>query len=93
LEWRDQNPLGVLSRVEDWRGEPLTGLRFQSPLVEPDMRISRIRLSDKNSCGRPRTVLGKKCEPHEAQATIEVIVRIPCKAVTAHLVLTTQPPT
>jgi hypothetical protein len=26
------------------------------PLVKPDVRISRIRLSDKNSCGRPRNV-------------------------------------
>jgi hypothetical protein len=86
-------PVNVPCRVEDWRGKPLTGLRFQSPLVEPDIRISRIRLSDKTSCGRPRTGLGKECEPHEAQATIEVIGRVTCKAVTAHLVLTTQPPT
>ena len=31
-----------------------TMLRFHSPLIEPDGRISRIRLSDKNSCFRPR---------------------------------------
>jgi hypothetical protein len=40
------------------RGAPLATpwLRFQSPLIEPDMRISRIRLSDKTSCFRPRKV-------------------------------------
>ena len=27
-------------------------LRFHSPLIEPDGRISRIRLSDKDSCVR-----------------------------------------
>jgi len=34
-----------LSRVEMWRGGP-KGLRFHIPLIEPDVRISRIRLSD-----------------------------------------------
>jgi hypothetical protein len=40
------------------RGAPLATpwLRFQSPLIEPDRRISRIRLSDKTSCFRPRKV-------------------------------------
>ena len=28
--------------------------RFHVPLIEPDVRISRIRLSDKASCVRPR---------------------------------------
>jgi hypothetical protein len=42
------------------RGAPLATpwLRFQSPLIEPDMRISRIRLSDKTSCFCPRKVAG-----------------------------------
>jgi hypothetical protein len=34
-------------RVERWRGGP-GGLRFHLPLIEPDGRISRIRLSDKD---------------------------------------------
>ena len=40
------------------RGAPLATpwLRFQSPLIEPDVQISRIRLSDKASCFRPRKV-------------------------------------
>jgi len=33
------------SRVEMWRGE--SGSRFHIPLIKPDMRVSRIRLSDK----------------------------------------------
>ncbi len=31
-----------------------TVLRLHSPLVEPDVRIYRIRLSDKDSCVRTR---------------------------------------
>jgi hypothetical protein len=31
-------------------------LRFHSPLIEPEVRISRIRLSDKGSCGRTRAL-------------------------------------
>jgi hypothetical protein len=34
--------------------EYLTLLRFHLPLIEPGERISRTRLSDKNSCVRPR---------------------------------------
>jgi hypothetical protein len=33
------------SRVEIWRGNKES--RFQTPLIKPDVRISRIRLSDK----------------------------------------------
>ena len=33
-----------------------TMLRFHLPLIEPDVQISRIRLSDKGSCFRPRDV-------------------------------------
>ena len=47
------------SRVEEGRGGlgRLASLRFPSPLIEPDLRISRIRLSDwlhrKAHGGRP----------------------------------------
>jgi len=37
----------------------LSMLRFHIPLIEPDMRISRIRLSDGTSCLRPRKALWK----------------------------------
>jgi hypothetical protein len=33
--------------------EELTVLRFHSPLVEPDVQISRIRLSDKRRQSQP----------------------------------------
>jgi hypothetical protein len=33
-----------------------TVLRFHIPLIEPDVRVSRIRLSDKDSRLRPREV-------------------------------------
>jgi hypothetical protein len=67
--------------------------RFQSPLVEPDMQISRIRLSDKTSRGRPRTGLGKKPQVHEPQVSMEVRIGKARVPVTAHLVLVAQPPT
>ena len=38
---------GEPCRVEGWGGKSLMAPRFQSPLIEPDGRISRIRLSDK----------------------------------------------
>jgi len=34
-------------------------LRFHTPLIEPDMQISRIRLSDKTSRLHPRHVVPK----------------------------------
>jgi len=49
----------LVGRVDDWRGGRSESsdnrLRFQSPLAEPDRRISRIRLS-LGSCLRPRQV-------------------------------------
>ena len=58
-------------RVDDWRGggparPDLYPLRFQSPLGEPDVRISRIRLSP-GSCLRPRRVARWHERAHEAQ--------------------------
>ena len=37
-------------------------LRFHLPLIKPDVRISRIRLSDKDSCFRPRNVAVAQAE-------------------------------
>jgi len=34
----------TVSRVERWRGE--SGSRFHIPLIKPDVRVSRVRLSD-----------------------------------------------
>jgi len=38
-------------------------LRLHTPLIEPDRRISRIRLSEKSSRGRPREVAGPLGKP------------------------------
>ncbi len=67
-------------------------LRFQSPLIEPDVRISRIRLSDKTSCVRPRKGLGTGRELHQTEASVEVLVREAGEAVTPNLVLMAQSP-
>jgi len=52
------------SRVEKWRGGQR--LRFHFPLIEPDGRFSRIRLSDKDvvtgqSCLISGKLRGKDC--------------------------------
>ncbi len=64
------------SRVDDWRGG--TALRFQPPLIEPDVRISRIRLSDKASCLRPRKTLCPHFQPGQPQGLVKVLVGIAC---------------
>ena len=50
--------LGGASLAEPW-------LRFHTPLIEPDMQISRIRLSDKTSRLRPRLVATTRSQAHE----------------------------
>ena len=47
-------------------------LRFHTPLIEPDMQISRIRLSDKTSRLRPRHVMPKPGQAHEPEVPVEV---------------------
>ena len=42
-------------------------LRFHVPLIEPDVRISRIRLSDKASCVRTRAAARKRRESHQPE--------------------------
>jgi hypothetical protein len=48
--WRGNAPNHVnqsaTGRVEEGRGGGFRRLRFPSPLIKPDVRISRIRLSD-----------------------------------------------
>ena len=64
-----------------WRGGlrgPVNGrsvLRFHVPLIEPDVRFSRIRLSDKDSCVRPRKVARLLFQSGQAQTTVEDLVR------------------
>ena len=51
---------GGASMVPPW-------LRFHIPLIEPDRQISRIRLSDKTSCFRPRKVAGAQVDGKSAE--------------------------
>jgi hypothetical protein len=68
-EFGQVTPGDVQGRVERWRGD--VKFRFHLPLIEPDGRISRIRLSDKGfqmgfSCLRTRgdvVCLGKCTNP------------------------------
>jgi len=49
-------------------------LRFRSPLVEPDVRFSRIRLSDKGSRVRPREACGPPLEFDQPQLLVQVFI-------------------
>ena len=57
--------LGGASLAEPW-------LRFHTPLIEPDMQISRIRLSDKTSRLHPRHVAPQRGQSHEPEVPVEV---------------------
>src|SRR6476620_11812293 len=49
-------------------------LRFHSPLVKPDVRIARIRLSDKGLlCFRPRQVGSQTFQTQEPEPLVEML--------------------
>ena len=50
--------------------------RFHLPLIEPDVRICRIRLSDKDTRWRSRGLNGTALEPQQAQRLVQVTVRV-----------------
>jgi len=50
-------------------------LRFHIPLIKPDVRFSRIRLSDKDSHLRPREVARSLAEADEPQFLMQAVVR------------------
>ena len=85
--------LRSFSRVDDWRGggpaQPDYPLRFQSPLGEPDVRISRIRLSP-GSCLRPRRVALARTGVRGA-TTCWALVGLAVDLLAAHRVLPAQP--
>ena len=47
-------------------------LRFHIPLIEPDVRIARIRLSDKSSRLHPRHVVPKPAQAYEPEVPVKV---------------------
>src|SRR5215210_2639989 len=69
-------------------------LRFHIPLIEPDVQISRIRLSDKGSRLRPRLAAPARgrSEPYQAKMAVQVRERIGPAPSSPDLVLETQPP-
>ena len=56
---------GGASLVRPW-------LRFHTPLIEPDWRISRIRLSDKTSRLHPRHVVPQPAQAYEPEVPVKV---------------------
>jgi len=54
----------------------LASPRFPSSLIKPDVRISRIRLSDKDSCVRPRDIEIRQTKLDEAKLLVQVFVRV-----------------
>ena len=51
-------------------------LRFHIPLIEPDVRFSRIRLSDKASRFRPREAAGQHGQSDQAECFGQVPVGV-----------------
>src|SRR3981189_473626 len=69
-------------------------LRFHIPLIEPDMQISRIRLSDKTSRLHPRHLVPKPAQTYEPEVPVQVREWIaPALAPPPDLMLGAQPPT
>jgi hypothetical protein len=50
--------------------------RLHIPLIEPDMRLSRIRLSDRASCFCPRKALRKLWQAYESHLLIEELIGV-----------------
>jgi hypothetical protein len=73
-------------RVEIWRGN--TGVvRFQIPLIKPDVRISRIRLSDKLCSFRPRQVSAEVLQTDQPERPVEILIVEACSTLSADFVL------
>src|SRR5262252_4567037 len=67
-------------------------LRFHIPLIEPDRRLSRIRLSDKTSRLRPRHVAPERGQAYEPEVPVKVREWISAAPASPDLVLEAQPP-
>jgi hypothetical protein len=67
-------------------------LCFHIPLIEPDVQISRIRLSDKTSRLRPRLAAPARGQPYETEMPVEVREWIRPAPASPDLVLVAQPP-
>jgi hypothetical protein len=70
----------------------LPWLRFHIPLIEPDMQISRIRLSDKISRLHPRWAASARGQTYETKVPVEVRQWITTAPSSSDFVLVAQPP-
>jgi hypothetical protein len=66
-------------------------LRFHLPLIEPDERISRIRLSDEVSGSCPRKALHDHLRGEQSKRAVQIIIWIPATP-DSSLVLHAEPP-
>ena len=76
---------GGASLVRPW-------LRLHTSLIEPDMRIARIRLSDKTSRLRPRRAAPTPGQTYEPEVPVKVREWISSALASPDLVLEAQPP-
>jgi hypothetical protein len=65
--------------------------RFHIPLIAPDVRISRIRRSEKGSRCRPREIARPLAKADETQHFVQRCLRKPLGPRPPHFVLGTQP--
>ena len=65
--------------------------RFHIPLIEPDMRISRFRLSEKGSRCRPREIARPLGKADKTSHSVQGGFRKPFGRRPRHFVLGTQP--
>ena len=65
--------------------------RFHIPLIEPDVRISRFRLSEKGSRCRPREIARPLGKADKAQHFVQRCLRKPLGSRPRHFMPGTQP--
>jgi hypothetical protein len=92
--WRGDSRLGLsVAAPFVWRcPSDLAWFRFHIPRIEPDMQISRIRLSDKTSRLRPWPVVPKPRQAYESEVPVEMREWIAPAPASPDLVLGAQPP-
>src|SRR5664279_1675353 len=91
--WRGGRGQGRRSSPPTWhRPIPSPLLRLHIPLIEPDMQISRIRLSDKTSRLHPRLVASACGQTYEPEVPVKVREWICPALASPDLVLVAQPP-
>ena len=71
--------------------DPHAMFRFHLPLIEPDVRFSRIRLSDQGSRVRSLPASRAAGEKMQSQLLVQVRTREACDNTTPYLVLHAQP--